>query len=104
MAVYYDSCAIYVQSATSLKDKVVKINALIDLLYGTALTAVATDNMTEYALDDGQTKIRTVYKGSESILKAIDILERQKQTALNQLNGRITRVVDGKNFRGSRNG
>lgn len=96
--VYYDSCAIFIQSATSLKDKLAKINAIIDMLYTSALTAAGTANMQEYSLDDGQTKIRTVYKGTDQILKAIDVLERQKQTILNQLNGRITRSVDSKNL------
>lgn len=104
MAVYYDSCAIYIQSANSLKDKYNKVNAIIDMLYSTALTAAGTDDMLEYNIDDGQTKIRTVYKGTNSILKAIDVLERQKQTILNQLNGRITRSVDGKNLNRYRNG
>lgn len=102
--VYYDSCALYIQSSTDLKSKLVKINAIIDMLFTTALTAAATDNMSEYSLDDGQTKIRTVYKGTKSILAAIDILERQKQTVLNQLNGRVIRGVDSKNLNRYGNG
>ena len=103
-AVYYDSLSIYVQSATSLKDKLVKVNSIIDMLYTAGLTAAGTENIAEYSLDDGQTKIRTVYKGTGEVLKAIDILERQRQTILNQLNGRITRHVDGKNFNRFGNG
>jgi len=102
--VYYDTCGIYVQSATSLQDKLTKINAIIDVLYSSALNAAGNNDITEYSLDDGQVKIRTVYRDSGQIMKSIDVLERQKQSVLNQLNGRITRHIDSDNFRRFNNG
>lgn len=97
--VIYDSLAIYVDSATTLKGRLVKINQAIDLLTNAELNAALNSDVEEYSLDDGQVKIRTVYRDPLQILKAIEVLERQKQRILNQLNGRISRHVDSENLK-----
>jgi len=97
--VIYDSAYIYIDSATSLKDKICKIDAIITALMATALASATTDNFTEYVLDDGQTKIRATYKGTDAIFRSINVLERTKQIYINQLNGRVIRLVPGKSFR-----
>lgn len=96
----YDSAAIYLQTATSLTDKIAKIDAIIDALFVAATTASSTDNITEYSLDDGQTKIRTVYRGSAGVFTAIRGFETMRNYYTNQLNGRMVRLVDSKNFTG----
>lgn len=96
--VIFDSAGLYISSATSLKEKVVKVNNIIDALLLEAANSVGTANLTEYSLDSGQTKIKTMYRGVDAILTAINGFERIKQTYLNQLNGRVIRLVDGKNF------
>lgn len=102
--VYYDSAAIYIQCASTLQDRIIRIDAIITALYDTALKAAANDNLTEYSLNDGQTVIRTVYKGADSVLSSIKAFESIKQMYINQLNGRVFRLVDSKNFTGRRNG
>lgn len=102
--VVYNSAAIYVASATSIKDKIKKIDAIITALYDTALKAAANDNITEYMLDDGQTKIQTTYNGTAAVFNSIKNFEQIKQMYLNQLNGRMVRLVDGKNFTLGKNG
>jgi hypothetical protein len=99
MAVIYDSASIYIQSATTLKEKIIRIDAIITALEDTALKAASTDDVMEYSLDDGQTKIRTVYRSAESVLNAIQAFEKMKQMYINRLNGRIVRLVDGKSLR-----
>ncbi len=96
--VYYETCTIYINSATTIKAKIAKIDAVIDMLLESALKAASTDNLSEYSLDDGQSKIKTVYRGSTGVAQAIEIFEIQKQRLINQLNGRITRSVDSKNL------
>jgi len=96
--IYYDSCGIYVQSKTTLLDKIAAIDAIIDMLESTALTMAGNDNIQEYSLNDGQTIIKTIYKGSVGIASAIDDFERIRQRYVNRLNGRMHRAVDGKNF------
>lgn len=101
--IIYDSAYLYIESATSLKDKITKINAVIDALMITALKAAASDNITEYWLDDGQTKIKTQYRGAAAIQSSIIAFERIKQMYVNRLNGRMFRLMDSRNFIGNGN-
>lgn len=96
----YDSAAIYIESCTSLRAKITAVDAIITALYVVAATAAGTDNITEYSLDDGQTKIRTMYRGSAGVFNAITGFETLRNRYLNQLNGRMVRLVDSKNFPG----
>jgi len=102
--VIYDSAAIFIQTATCLKDKIAKMDAIIEALEAVALTGAGTDNLDEYELNDGQIKIKTSYRGVNAIADSINQFERIRQRYVNRLNGRITRLVDGKNFQGPRNG
>ena len=80
---------IYIQSATSLSDRLTRITAIIEALELRVIDdAASTANIEEYEINDGQTKIRTVYTSVESIWKAIESFEKLKQKLLNQLNGR----------------
>lgn len=98
MAVYYDAADIYIEGATGLKDKITRIDAVIDALLTNALKAASNDNISEYSLNDGQTIIRTTYRGSESVMKSIRAFEGLKQIYVNRLNGRMVRLVDGKSI------
>lgn len=102
--VQYDSAAIYLESCTTVRAKIVAIDAIIAALMLTAAKAASTDNIEEYWLDDGQTKIKTLYRGTAAVFESINAFEKLKQMYINQLNGRIVRLVDGKNFIGPRNG
>jgi hypothetical protein len=101
--VEYESASIYIRSATELCDKIARIDAIITALEDKALDAAANDDLMEYSLDDGQTKIKTVYRGVKSILNAIMGFEQLRQMYINRLNGRVVRLVDSKSFR-TRNG
>lgn len=101
--VIYDSEAIYIDSCSSIKEKIVAIDAIIAALFTTAAKAAAGEELTEYWLDDGQTKIKTVRRSSASIETSINSFLRLKNMYINQLNGRIVRLVDGKNFTGRSN-
>ena len=102
--VVFDSAAIFIQTATCLKDKIAKMDAIIEALEATALTAAANDNIEEYQLNDGQVVIKTAYRSVEAIFKSIWAFEKLRQIYVNKLNGRMIRLVDGKNFTGNRNG
>jgi hypothetical protein len=100
MAVY-DSASIYVECATTLQDKITRIDAIITALETTALKMAANDNISEYSLNDGQTQIKTVYKGADAVMKSIQAFENLRQIYINRLNGRSMRLVDSKNLPGS---
>jgi peptidyl-tRNA hydrolase len=97
--VVYSSAAIYIESATSLQDKITKIDAIITALLDVATTATATDNIDEYWLDSGQTKIKTKYRGVSSIFASIQNFEKLKTMYQNKLNGHSMRLIDSRNFR-----
>ena len=90
----YESGYAYIETATSLKEKVAKIDNIIDCLLNTALKAVENDDVTEYWLDDGQTKIKTVFRSSLDVTKAIAGYERVRNIYLNRINGRSVQLLD----------
>lgn len=96
--VVYDSSDIYISKATSLKDKINRIDAIIKALEDTALKSATSDDITEYSLDDGQTKIKTVYRGTKGIINSINSLIRLREYYINKLNGRQVRLVDGRSL------
>ena len=103
--VEYVSCGIYLESSTSLKDRITKTLQVINALENQRLSAAldgSKSNIKEYSLDDGQTKIKTVYRDLVEINNAIIALEKELERMYNKLNGRMVRLTDGKNFKGYR--
>jgi hypothetical protein len=99
--VIYDSADIYVSSQTTLRAKIAALDAIIDALITTCLKSAATGNVTEYNLDTGQTKIKTMYRSPKEVSDAITAFETVKNYYVNQLNGgRRLKLVDSKNFLG----
>jgi hypothetical protein len=96
--IIYDSSAIYVQSAANKVERINRIDEILDALYIAAVTAAENDGVTDYFLNDGQVQIKSTYRSAEQVQKSIKAFEAMKQMYLNQLNGRMTRLVDGKNF------
>ncbi len=101
MAVYFDTTGRYIESCTSVQQKIIAIENVILKLIGQlgAPSDSNSDNISEYQLNDGQTIIREVYRGTKGITEAINALQIQKQFYINQLNGRVHRAVDSKAFR-----
>jgi hypothetical protein len=80
---------IYINSASDLRDKITRYDAIINALGSLVLDDTsAKAGIEEYQLDDGQTKIKTVYTTVASQARAIVEFERLKNKAINQLNGR----------------
>jgi len=97
--VVYDSAAIYIQSATTLKGKIEKMDAIIAALEDAALDSASKSGIDQYSLDDGQSKIMTKYRSLEDINASITAFEMQRQRYVNRLNGRQVRLVDGRSLR-----
>lgn len=101
--VVYDSCAIYVESATTLQDRLARINAVLLALENTALRSASNEDLTSYLLDNGQTKIQAMYRDSASLAKAILAFEQIRERIIAKLNkSRCTRLVDQRNLIGPR--
>ena len=80
---------IYINSASDLVDKITRYDAIINALGNLVLNDTAAKaGIEEYQLDDGQTKIKTIYTTVASQARAIVEFEKLKNKAINQLNGR----------------
>ena len=90
----YESGYAYIETANSLKQKVACIDDVINGLLNSALKAVENEDISEYWLDDGQTKIKTVYRSAEEVMKSIRGFERVKQMYLNRINGHSVQLID----------
>jgi hypothetical protein len=88
----YSSESRYLETATSLQDKIDKIDLIISGLMDSALENVGNSDLKDYFLDDGQTKIRANYRSSSEILDAVADWERIKTVYANRLNGRVMRL------------
>ncbi len=87
----------YIIDSTGLKDRYDRICLIIAGLETQQLAVIANSDIEEYTLDDGQTKIKTVYRDLESITKAILDFTKIKNQILQQLTGtRIVRLADAK--------
>lgn len=94
----FNSESDYISRAQGLRERLDRIDSIIDALLLQSVSAAANSDISEYQLDDGQTKIRTMYRDSAQVASAIAGYERLKQMYLNRLQGRVTRLMDGKNF------
>lgn len=90
---------VYIESATNLKDRIVRIDAIIKALENVALKAAATGNVAEYTLDDGQTKISSTYRNPMEVQRSIAGFEVIRQQCINRLYGHTIRLVDSSNYR-----
>jgi hypothetical protein len=97
--VVYNAASDYIRTGTNNKEKIEKIEAVIKALELVMLSAADKQDIDEYWLDDGQTRIKTRYRGVESIMAAIMALEKLKMYYINRTVGRQVRLVDEKNFR-----
>lgn len=98
----YESADIYIENGTTIQDRIARIDAVIDALLTTAIKAAAKDGISEYSLNDGQTTIKTVLKGSDSVAASIAAYRRLKKLFIEDLNtrsvGRCMHLIDSKNL------
>lgn len=99
MIVWFDKSAIQqAEDATTIDAGLAAIEAIIATLLAAMAKAAVTSNMQEYGLDDGQTKIKVIYKDLEAMQASFFALQRMKQYYVNARNGRVFRGMDSKNF------
>lgn len=91
---YFENITLYIETATCLKDKIIKLDAIIAALEDAALKGAETQDIDEYWLDDGQTKIKNVFRDPNAIFQAILNYDKMRQIYINRLNGRGMRLVD----------
>ncbi len=101
----YDNFGLYIIKDRDLRSRICNIDKVIDALIVSAANSAGTANFSEYDLDNGQSKVKTVYRSPKDVSDAIMAFEKIKQMFINQLNGRTFRMIDEKNLmRTDRNG
>lgn len=78
----------YIETKTSILERIRGYNNLIVAMELKLLDAVGTSDLDEYQLDDGQMKVRTRYRSVKDVEAGIMALEKAKQRLVNQYNGR----------------
>lgn len=94
----YESWGDAVSAAQGVECKLARIENIIDTLLIKMAEVSANSHIKEYQLDDGQTKIRTVYASVSDIQRDINALEKLKHTYKNRAQGRVVRLRDARNF------
>ena len=95
----YDSAKSYVLSATTVQGKITHIDTVITALEGVMVDAAESGNISEYMLNDGQTKIEAKYTGVQDVVNSMMALNKLRTFYVNQLAGRVVTLVDQHNFR-----
>lgn len=96
----YEKATDYVNTGTTLDEQIVKIQAIINGLINLSLTAIENEIYEEYQVDDGQSVIKTRYRGLSAILASIKGYQALMQSLINQKQGHVFTLVDGINFPG----
>jgi len=102
--VVYQSINFDLRSCADIKAKIAKIDEVLASLTDVAIVAAMNGDTIEYTLDTGQSKIHKIFSSQSSIKKSIMDYEQLRTYYVNKLSTRVTRLVDGKNFRGQRYG
>ncbi len=99
--VTYDNEGLYIDSKTSNAAKAKACSQIISALLTLAATEAASDGVSKYTLNDGQVVITAEKRGVNSIMASIKGFENLRKYYIAQVNGRMTRLVDSKNFTGN---
>lgn len=94
MAEYFESPWDYMESGSSLKDKIKRIDQIIDSLIKTQMEE-NSGPVEEYHYNDGQTIVKTIYRTPEEMARAIEMWEKLRNKYEYRLTGRIRRLQDG---------
>ena len=80
---------LYIESSASLKEKIARYDIIIAALCAQSTIAAAGSDISEYEINDGQVKIKTIYRSVTAISDAILKFEALRGRALNKLNGAV---------------
>lgn len=95
---YFDSCDLYIESKTTIADRIAAVEAVIQAMESALLKAAAGQDISEYQLNDSQTIIKVTNRDVGSITKSMNALIALKNYWINRYNGRVVRAMDSKNF------
>lgn len=102
--VIYTNIPAYLASCKDLLDEIAAVNAMLAGMRIAIIKAITTSKFEEYKLDTGQTKNEVRYRSLTELEAAYEGLIKLRKLLYSDLNatrqGRVQRLVDGKNFQG----
>ena len=84
--VYYDTYAMYFSSASSLKERIIRLEAILLTLETSVLLAVESAHVQEYTLNDGMTTIKCSYRDPNQVTESMTAIENLINRLRMQLN------------------
>jgi hypothetical protein len=100
--IVYTSISQYLETADSIKAKIDRLDTIILSMMDALARGVLNGEKGGYRFEDSQVKIETEYRDQNAMVKTIEALERLKEMYRvimeKNANGRMTRLVDSKNF------
>lgn len=93
----YNTLYDYLKACDVAKTRLEKIEAIIAALEDSLLEGALTADISEYWLDDGQTKVKSVLRNPKEIYEAIASLEKHKVMIVNRCKGNATILIPSQN-------
>ena len=84
---------------SNARDKIAKIDELIDFLLASALPSVQQGNYAEYEIDTGQTKQKVKYTDPSEVVNTIGLYRKLRKQYENDIIPRKVGLVDSKSIR-----
>jgi len=91
----YTSIEQYFEVKSKLIGKIATYDLIIEDMEKALLAATVSGHLLQYELDDGQMKVRTMYRSVTDLTKAMKGLISLREIYKNQHNGRGVRLVGG---------
>jgi len=88
----------YIKSCTTIDAQIAAIDAIIAQLLINAAQAALNNDIEEYWLNDGQTQVKTIYRGADRVAASILVFKKLRNDLVNQKTGRVFRMIDSNNF------
>ena len=88
----FSSAFAYIETAADIEAKIEKINQIQTALEDAALNSASRNGIEEYMLDDGQVKIKTIYRSVDEIVASIEGFEKIKQRLINRVQGHVMQL------------
>lgn len=80
----------YVKAAMTTDQKICRLEEIIAIMYDSLAESALNQDISEYRMDDGQTKVQSIYRSASQITNAIEDLERLVQFHKNKSVPRTT--------------
>jgi len=90
---FFASVRLYLEDASTIADRICRIEAIIDQLLITIAVAALDEPTSEYRLNDGQTVIHAGKRSVKQMTESLLSLETILQVYQNKFNGRSIRLV-----------